>query len=494
MRARPWARAPSDAPESLVRRRSSIVLAAAAAITGLAFMPLTASMSNNANDHSDKQLLGGFSSLVPEDVTGPAACVDGFVIELWACDGVDLISFYPTSQTSLQTGGDLQANLGNGGKIEISDSWGWTSPTTGDRYVIAGKTNGAAFFRVTDNPDPVSATDTASGLEYLGDLPNPSPSRSVWHDIKVDGNYAYVVAESVASGMQVFDLTRLDGATGEQSWTPDTSSLFTGIESHNIVMNADADVAYLVGGTTGLDPAAAACRSGLVIVDISNPALPMTTGCWSDRGYVHDAQCMTYSGPDADHDGKDLCFTANPDDDTMSIVDVSDPTNPVELSNATYPNGGYAHQGWLSEDGAFFFFGDEGDEGSGKRTRTMIFDVSDLDNAQDGFEWRNPVTESIDHNLYTNAGLLYMANYSSGLRVVDTAGLYDNDGAAITQDDMTEIAFFDVYPENDSSGFFGSWSVYPFFEDGVVAISAYDGLYLVQLHADVLESRFTPGS
>ncbi len=120
----------------------------------------------------------------------------------------------------------------------------------------------------------------------------------------------------------------------------------------------------------------------------------------------------------------------------------------------------------------------------------MVFDVRDLDEVPDAFEWRNPTTESIDHNLYTHDGLLYQANYSSGLRVLDTAGLYD--GGPLGQEALREIAWFDVYPEHDGSGFVGSWSVYPFFEDGLVAVSAYDGVYLLQLHDDVLAHRFTP--
>ncbi len=473
-------------------RRTELTIAAIAAAVGLAFMPMTVLDADQpANGHANKIALGEFSNLVPDEVTGPAACIDGRALELWACDGVDLITFFPTAQTSTQPGNDVQANVqtatgsGTGGKIEISDSWGWTSPDTGDRYVIAGKTNGAAFFRITEDE-----TGAATGLSYLGDLPNPSPSRSVWHDIKVDGNTAFIVAESVASGMLVFDLTNLDGVDEPQTWASDTSSLFTGIESHNIVMNAEADTVYLVGGSAGLDPTAAACASGLVIVDVSTPSSPTTQGCWDERGYVHDAHCVRYDGPDAEHAGKDLCFTANPDDDTMSVVDVSDPANPVELANAGYTDGGYAHQGWLSEDCGYFFFGDEGDEGGGVNTRTMVFDVRDLDAVSDAFEWRNPRTQSIDHNLYTADGLLYQANYSSGLRVLDTSGLYDGD--ELSQDDLVEIASFDVYPEHDNSGFVGSWSVYPFFDDGVVAVSAYDGLYLLQLHADVLEHRFTP--
>ena len=41
----------------------------------------------------------------------------------------------------------------------------------------------------------------------------------------------------------------------------------------------------------------------------------------------------------------------------------------------------YAHQGWLTEDHAYFYMNDEGDEASGlvEGTRTIIWDVQDLE-------------------------------------------------------------------------------------------------------------------
>ena len=65
----------------------------------------------------------------------------------------------------------------------------------------------------------------------------------------------------------------------------------------------------------------------------------------------------------------------------LSIADVTNRENPVAIARGQYPNVGYAHQGWVTEDHRCFFMGDEGGEAqeSVDRTRTLIWDVADLD-------------------------------------------------------------------------------------------------------------------
>ena len=46
---------------------------------------------------------------------------------------------------------------------------------------------------------------------------------------------------------------------------------------------------------------------------------------------------------------------------------------------------------------------------------------------------------------------------------------------------MTEVGFFDTYPENNETGFDGVWNVYPFFTSGQIVISDIDrGLFVVK--------------
>ena len=88
------------------------------------------------------------------------------------------------------------------------------------------------------------------------------------------------------------------------------------------------------------------------------------------------------------------------------------------LSRTNYLGQVYAHQGWLSEDQQHFFLDDEFDERTyGIRSRTYVFDVSDLDapvlnGAHAG------TTGAIDHNQYVAGDHLFQANYTSGLRIL----------------------------------------------------------------------------
>jgi choice-of-anchor B domain-containing protein len=110
----------------------------------------------------------------------------------------------------------------------------------------------------------------------------------------------------------------------------------------------------------------------------------------------------------------------------------------------------------------------------GLNTTTRIFDVTDLD---DPFlvEAVEHSTTSIGHNAYTEGRFLFASNYTSGLRVFDTTSA----GAG----ELPEVAYFDLYPENDNASFEGgTWSNYPYFhQKKVVAVSSMDrGLFVLR--------------
>lgn len=64
------------------------------------------------------------------------------------------------------------------------------------------------------------------------------------------------------------------------------------------------------------------------MVDVSNPAKPTSPGCVSQDGYVHDAQCVVYNGPDAQYLGKEICFNYN--EDTVSTTSHSQKITDLE--------------------------------------------------------------------------------------------------------------------------------------------------------------------
>jgi choice-of-anchor B domain-containing protein len=273
--------------------------------------------------------------------------------------------------------------------------------------------------------------------------------------------------------MQVFDLTQLRRVRTPQTFKPTTT--YTRIASaHNVVINEETGFAYTVGNSSGGET----CGGGLHMVNIQDPVHPSFAGCFSDRetgragtGYSHDAQCVVYHGPDSTYRGHEICMGSN--ETALSIADVTDKGNPKGISRASYPNVGYAHQGWFSEDQRYFFMDDELDELSGnmKGTRTLIWDVSDLDDPVLAKEYFGPTTAT-DHNLYVKGTRLYQSNYVFGLRVVDVAN----------PTDPKELGFFDTVPYGDNTpGFGGSWSNYPYFKSGVVAVtSGREGLFLLR--------------
>ena len=349
---------------------------------------------------------------------------------------------------------------------EGNDIWGWTSDD-GREFALVGQTDGTAFVEVLDG-----------SLAYLGRLPTQTAS-STWRDIKVIAGHAYIGSEASGHGIQVFDLGRLldvdPSSPVEFSVDGDLAALFDGVgSSHNVVANADTSTLYVVG--------AAECSGGLVVVDVSDPTAPEQVGCGASDGYVHDAQCVVYpeAGVDEAYRGREVCFAYN--EDAFTIYDVSDRASPVVVSSTPYDGASYTHQGWVVDaEFRHVLLDDELDEtyGSDQRTRTYIFDISSLE-APVHTGTFVAAHNSIDHNMYVVDGLAYQANYGSGLRILDVAGVAEDP----TGGSIEELGYFDCYPEDDAdpaAEFYGSWSVYPYFASGTLIVNCIErGLFAVK--------------
>jgi choice-of-anchor B domain-containing protein len=554
---------------------------------------------------------------------GHQPCVQGYAGP-FRCDNVDLMTFLPM----VDIGGGPGSIYGGPG----NDVWGWTDPVTGKEWVIAGRSNGAAFIDISDPQNPV----------FVADMPTPG-NNELHSDMKVYRDHVYIVKDGANNGIAVVDMRRLrdiDYADAPVTIEPDT--VYTQISNaHDIAINEDTGFAYALGatggaigqranvvtvdapssgagtyqatganfgpapsaagvsgaivlvddgagGTLACDPlvgfpagaiaiadrgtcsftikaanAQAAGAVGLIVVqstsgnpttmggsdptitipsvmisrndgdaikaglpatgtvsanpnsnscdggglhmvDINDPANPVFAGCFDDDGYTHDAQCVTYHGPDETYVGRELCFNANPSSpgvvDAVTIVDVTDKSNPVLVGKVFQgePNT-YSHQGWLTPDHRYFLHDDESDNGSSSqgiqgRTRTRVFDVTDLENPALFAVYHHP-TNAPAHNLYTRGRYMYNSNYIDGLRVVDISKIDHPSDTILEQTPdgvdhtgLREVACFDTDPFRDDMGVFpngrtawgASWSNYPYFESGVVAVSGLDGLFLVK--------------
>jgi choice-of-anchor B domain-containing protein len=436
---------------------------ASALVLGVSLGGVSASQARDIGGADDATMTRGAeagrgiaNAAAPQQAQKPRRfepCVRGMAGE-FPCHRVDMLYHFPMEEI----GGGTAVGTGRG-----SDVWGWTDPATRRDYVLAGRENGTAIVDITDPMRPV----------YLANLPTSAIDNRIWRDIKVYRDHAFIVSESFEHGMQVLDLTRLrDIDPDDAPVTLDEDALYKEFETaHNIFINEDTGFAYAVGARN-LDRSLN-CAGGLHMIDIRDPKNPVFAGCFDEDGYIHDVQCVVYRGPDQRFTGREICFASSPDPNTLTTVDVTDKANPVLLAAVPYEGDGFSHQGWLTDDQRHFLFGDELDElNLGHNTKTYVWDVGDLTapEVSGTFFSTEPAT---DHNMYVKNRYLFQSNYRAGLRVLDLREVSDGE--------LSEVAFFDVYPPNNDPGFgFGTWSNYPFFKRGVVAVHGYQGLWLVR--------------
>ena len=373
-------------------------------------------------------------------LAGQGKCVAGMIDDTWPCSNVELMAHMP----NLMTGG-----------VAANDVWGWTDPLNGREYVLLGKRDGTWMIDITAPSMP----------RAVGHIQSLGLANSLWRDVKVVGNLMVVVSEVINSRLQVFDLTRLrDHIEPAQPITFSTDTMLLGFsKAHNLATAPDEPMVY-VCGMNGV--------GGLLAYDFSDVDAPVIAGSW-DEAYVHDAQVIRYNGPDSTHHQKLIAAVSCANE--FKILDLTDPLDMEALSSAAHQPHGYIHQGWFSPDHRYFFLGDETDETGGlvDHTTTYVWDVTDLENPV-LIEGVDLGTTGTDHNLYARGDYLFQSNYSDGFRLQE----FNPDGGGPL---LEEKAFFDTQPGVEGPGFSGTWSNYPFFDSGTIAVSDQsEGLFLIR--------------
>ncbi|KAL6704088.1 hypothetical protein ACN47E_008751 [Coniothyrium glycines] len=438
----------------------------------------------------DAELASGAmeSSGYPE--LGYTACENGFAAAIpgdfnntFKCNNIDLYHFLPHAA--------LGSSQGQG-----SSSWGWTS-ADGREFVAIGQLDGTAFAEISDK----------GKLVYLGRLPPFDPIGSRWREIRVVRDYAVIGSEAINSGVQIFDMKKLldlDPESPTNFTQADLTGHWNGTgnftlpvgRTHNIVVNEELNYAIACGSVGGNETIRVRgdlpCRGGLIYIDLTDPSNPFSPGCAAGDGYVHDAQCLVYRGPDARYYGRDICYGYN--EDTFTIYDVTDKVGNTTniISITSYPGAEYIHQGVVNNEAwqEYVFLDDEFDERDAKvgpmtqgLPTTHIFDIRDLENP---FYSGNFVGKrrGIDHNQYVIDGYSYQSNYGLGLTVLDTRSITKDP----TGDSICEAGFFDIYPEDDDLegggevAFVGSWSSYAYFKSGFIFLHTIErGSFVVKM-------------
>jgi choice-of-anchor B domain-containing protein len=404
--------------------------------------PTPKTIENPEGDHPHQvfpQEPAEFSALEQVATT----CTGGVAGE-YPCQGIDFMSRVPLSSF-----GGSPSSAGN--------LWGYVDLDDNREYAIIGLNTGTGIVEVTDPANP----------RVVGTIPGVT---SQWRETRVlqvfnqttnhwDG-YAYVTTEGSGGGLQIIDLSQLPNSVSlATTWTGVTTSHtsnISNIDQHTNVANNPSfpPVLYISGSN----------RGGVRFISLANPTSPVELGAWTET-YSHDTYAHVFSDSRASQcaAGHNPCevlfnFAGTPG---LKVIDVTNKSAPVTLSTLNYPNRGYTHSGWISNDTNFIFLHDETDEQNFTlNTIIRTINIANFTAPSVSNVWTGP-TRAIDHNGYTIGNKLYFSNYTRGVGILDVT----NPNAP------TQTAFFDTYPTNNGATFNGAWGVYPYLPSGSILIS-----------------------
>ena len=331
-----------------------------------------------------------------------------------------------------------------------NEIWGYAS--NGREYAIIGSTAGTHFIDVTDPTQPqelflVPGADNGSNIIHRD-----------YHDL--DG-FLYVVADEGASTLQIIDLRFLP-AKVEVLY--DSDELLR--RSHNIFIDEATRRLYTLiagGGPASFD--------AMRVYDITDPLNPVLLS------RINNIGTFTFSQV---HDGfiKDNIAYLNLGPGGFCIADFTDPVNPVILGTLTdYPQSGYNHSGWLSNDGNYYYMADE--------TWGMDIKVLDVSDPSDievvGFiNAASAAPTTIPHNQVVACDFLYVSYYYDGLQVYDISD----------PSNPVRSHFYDTSSRPDARNYEGAWGVYPFLPSGNILVAdMQEGLFVFESVDDCTEDR-----
>jgi choice-of-anchor B domain-containing protein len=323
--------------------------------------------------------------------------------------------------------------------VAFNDLWGYAAG--GREYAIVGTAEGTQIVDVTSptSPQPIA-------FEYGGS------TMSVWRDYKTYGNFLYAVSDQGAgSSLQVFDLSSLPTSLTK---VYDSQAIFS--RAHNLFVDPSSGHLYVAGASNA--------SSGIHILDIAtDPGNPTLLATFNLGAYVHDVYVTN-----------DTCY-AFMGTQGWGIFDFSNLASPSLINlvpfNA-YPENGYAHSGWISEDFDYLYWCDETHD-----TGIHIGNISDPTNPTFFAPFRSTLlapteTNSIPHNAFVKGNQLYISYYHDGVQIYDIT----NRSAPV------RAAYYDTEPGNtDYTGFAGCWGVYPYLPSGIIlGTDIQHGLFVLQ--------------
>jgi len=404
--------------------------------------PAQSTSAPSDHHHPDQSLQDGPAPFSQRELLA-ATCSGGMAAE-YACQGIDFMSRVPLSSFG-------------GNPASAANLWGYVDLDDNREYAIIGLRTGTGVVDVTDPANPL-VVGTILGVN------------SQWREVKVYqfwntsasrwDAYAYVTTEGAGGGIQIIDLTQLPNSVSlAATWNGISTShtdFISNIDfSTNVANNPSfPPILYIAGSNLG----------GLRFVSLANPTSLTSLGAWTET-YSHDIYAHVFTDSRANQcaAGHNPCevvfnFAGSPG---LKIIDVTNKSAPVTLSTLAYPQKGYTHSGWISNDTNYIFLHDELDEQNFTLNTTVrTINVTSLTAPSVSNIYTGP-TRAIDHNGYTIGNKFYFSNYTRGIAILDVA----NPNAPV------QLGYFDTYPTTDDATFNGAWGIYPFLPSGNILIS-----------------------
>src|SRR4029078_10756400 len=168
--------------------------------------------------------------------------------------------------------------------------------------------------------------------------------------------------------------------------------------------------------------------------DISNPLSPEYAGTFiapTGNPYVHDGYVEN-----------DTAYFGHIYDGYVSIVDVSDKSNPVLLATQQTPNA-FTHNVWLSDNHKTMFTTDET-----TNSYLTAYDITDLSNITELSRFQtDPGSGTIVHNTHIRNDYAITSWYTEGVVITDES----------RPQNPIEVGHYDTYPANNNGVFDGDW-------------------------------------
>ena len=315
-------------------------------------------------------------------------------------------------------------------------------------YGVISSTAGFHIFGLDELTAPLAPVAFVPGTAQGGGISH--------RDVKSYQHYLYGVADEGPSALQIIDVS---GLPGSAELVYESNEFIT--TAHNIFIDEDNARLYVAGGA----------GHTLKILSLENPEQPTLLASFPNPSipipYIHDLYVQ------------DNIAYLHAGSYGLIVVDFTDPASPVLLGTMdNYPQQGYNHSGWLSEDGQYYYLCDE-THGSDVK----IVDVSDLSEMR-VISTMNPASyqEQIPHNVYPKDGLLYVSYYYDGLQVFDVSNpLYPR-----------RVAYYDTYDGPDDDYFAGAWGIFVMPSGKALISDMNNGFYVFEALETPLNTTATP--